>query len=385
MSMDIMGGLGAFGGGLVGYIAPFLFVLTIVVFFHELGHFLVARWCGIRVLTFSIGFGPEIVGFYDRYGTRWKISAVPLGGYVKFFGDDNAASVPDHAAAAAMNEAEREVSFVHKPVGPRAAVVAAGPIANLILAIAIFAGVFMIVGKQTTSARVDTVQPASAAQAAGFMPGDLVVAINGEKIDSFAEMQRIVSVSAGEPLNIEVERGGVHVTLKATPQLKELKDNFGNTHRLGVLGISRSMEPGDIKTQKVGPMQAVVMGAQETWFVVDRTLSYIGGIFTGREAADQLGGPIRIAQVSGQVCHTFPACMHLTAVLSVSIGLLNLFPIPLLDGGHLLFYGIEAIRGRPLSERAQEVGFRIGLAIVVMLMIFATFNDIKGIFFPGSS
>src|ERR1035437_6559563 len=376
MSMDIMGGLGAFGGNLVGYLVPFLFVLTIVVFFHELGHFLVARWCGIRILTFSIGFGPEIVGFYDRYGTRWKIAAVPLGGFVKFFGDDNAASVPDHAAAAAMNEAERAVSFVHKPVGPRAAVVAAGPIANFILAIAIFAGVFMTVGKQTTSARVDTVQPASAAQAAGFKPGDLVVAIDGEKIDSFSDMQRIVSINAGASLNIEVERGGVHVTLKATPQLKELKDNFGNTHRLGVLGISRSMAPGDIKTQKVGPMQAVVMGAQETWFVVDRTLSYIGGIFTGREAADQLGGPIRIAQVSGQVCHTFPACMHLTAVLSVSIGLLNLFPIPLLDGGHLLFYGIEAIRGRPLSERAQEVGFRIGLAIVVMLMIFATFNDI---------
>jgi regulator of sigma E protease len=176
-------------------------------------------------------------------------------------------------------------------------------------------------------------------------------------------MQRIVSISAGETLSIDVDRGGAPVTLKATPQLKELKDNFGNVHRLGVLGISRSMSPGDIKTEKAGPLRAVVMGAQETWFVVDRTLAYISGVFVGREAADQLGGPIRIAQVSGQV-------------LSVSIGLLNLFPIPLLDGGHLLFYAIETIRGRPLSERAQEVGFRIGLAIVVMLMIFATFNDI---------
>ena len=377
MSMEIMGHLGAFGGHIVGYVVPFLFVLTIVVFFHELGHFLVARWCGIKILTFSIGFGPEIVGFFDRYGTRWKISAVPLGGYVKFFGDENAASVPDHEAAAAMTEAEKEVSFVHQQVAPRAAVVAAGPIANFILAIVIFAAVFMTVGKQTTSARVDTVQPASAAQAAGFMPGDLVVAIDGEKIDSFADMQRIVSISAGETLNIEVERGGAHVTLKATPQLKEIKDNFGNAHRLGVLGISRSMAAGDIKTQKMGPLQAVAAGAQETWFVVDRTLAYIGGVFTGREAADQLGGPIRIAQVSGQVASAgFVALMHLTAVLSISIGLLNLFPIPLLDGGHLLFYGIEAIRGRPLSERAQEVGFRIGLAIVVMLMIFATFNDI---------
>ena len=372
-----MGSLSALGGGLIGYVVPFLFVLTIVVFFHELGHFLMARLCGIKVLVFSIGFGPEIAGFNDRYGTRWKISAIPLGGYVKFFGDDNAASVPDQAAAASMSAADRKDSFMFQPVRSRAAVVAAGPIANFVLAIAIFAAIFMTVGKQTTSARVDTVQPASAAEAAGFKPGDLVTAINGEKIESFSDMQRIVSISAGETLSIDVDRGGAPITLKATPQLKELKDNFGNIHRLGVLGISRSMSPGDIKTEKAGPLRAVVMGAQETWFVVDRTLAYIGGVFVGREAADQLGGPIRIAQVSGQVATAgFTALIHLTAVLSVSIGLLNLFPIPLLDGGHLLFYAIETIRGRPLSERAQEVGFRIGLAVVVMLMIFATFNDI---------
>ena len=377
MHFDFMAGLSAFGGGLVGYIVPFLFVLTIVVFFHELGHFLVARWCGIKVLAFSIGFGPEIVGFYDRYGTRWKIAAVPLGGYVKFFGDDNAASVPDQAAAATMSGDEKKDSFMFQPAGARSAVVAAGPIANFIFAILLFAGIFMIAGKQTTSARVDTVQPASAAAAAGFMPGDVVLSIGGQKIENFAAMQRVVSISAGEQLQITVERGGVPVQLKATPQLKEIKDRFGNVHRLGVLGISRSMAPGDIKTEKMGPLTAIVAGAQETWFVVDRTLSYIGGVFTGREAADQLGGPIRIAQVSGEVATAgFVALIHLTAVLSVSIGLLNLFPIPLLDGGHLLFYAIEAVRGRPLSERAQEVGFRIGLAIVVMLMIFATFNDI---------
>ena len=377
MGLDIMTGLSAFGGGLVGYLVPFLFVLTIVVFFHELGHFLVARLCGIKVLTFSLGFGPELAGFYDRHGTRWKISAVPLGGYVKFFGDENAASKPDLAAAATMSESERKDSFIGQKVGPRAAVVAAGPIANFVLAVAIFAGIFMIAGKQTTSARVDAVQPDSAAAAAGFQPGDLVVSINGDKIDSFSDMQRIVSVSSGEPLKITIERGNSLLTLKATPQLKEIKDNFGNVHRLGVLGISRSMASGDIKTEKLGPFAAVRLGVEETWFVVDRTLSYIVGVFAGREAADQLGGPIRIAQVSGQVASAgFVALMHLTAVLSVSIGLLNLFPIPLLDGGHLLFYGIEAVRGRPLSERAQEVGFRIGLAIVVMLMIFATFNDI---------
>ncbi len=377
MSADIMSGLSAFGGGIAGYLVPFLFVLTIVVFFHELGHFLIARWCGIKVLSFSLGFGPEIVGFNDRYGTRWKISAVPLGGYVKFLGDENAASTPDQEAAATMSEDEKKVSFHYQPVASRAAVVVAGPLANFVLAIAIFATIFTVIGKQSTSARVDAVQPNTAASAAGFKPGDLVISIDGSKINSFSDMQRIVSVSAGEPLTIQVERDGKLVTLHATPQLRQLKDNFGNEHTLGVLGISRSMKTGDIRTQKMGPLTAIGAGAKETWFVVDRTLSYIGGVFVGREAADQLGGPIRIAQVSGEVATAgFTALMHLTAVLSISIGLLNLFPIPLLDGGHLLFYGIEAVRGRPLSERAQEVGFRIGLAIVVMLMIFATFNDI---------
>jgi len=235
----------------------------------------------------------------------------------------------------------------------------------------------MLYGKQTMSARVDAVQPDSAAASAGFQPGDTVVAIDGRAIDNFADMQRVVSESAGAALQITVERNGTRLELKATPALKEVKDNFGNVHRIGILGITRSMAPEDLKFQPVAPPQAVLMGLQETWFVVDRTLSYIGGVIVGREAADQLGGPIRIAQISGQVATIgFVALVHLAAVLSVSIGLLNLFPIPLLDGGHLLFYSIEAMRGKPLSERAQEVGFRIGLAIVVMLMIFATFNDI---------
>jgi regulator of sigma E protease len=362
---------------LFGYIVPFLFVLTIVVFFHELGHFIVARLCGVRVLVFSIGFGPELFGFNDRHGTRWKIAAIPLGGYVKFFGDENAASVPDAAVVAGMTEAERRESFFYKSVARRTAIVAAGPIANFLLAIIIFAGVFMFYGKQTTAARVDAVQSGSAAAEAGFQPGDQIVAIDGRPIESFSDMQRIVSSRAGQKLEFVIDRGGVRRTLSATPALKEVKDNFGNVHRHGVLGISRSMAPGDLKVQKVGPLDAIVMGAGETWFVIERTMSYLSGVITGRESADQLGGPIRIAQVSGQVATAgLVPLIHLAAVLSVSIGLLNLFPIPLLDGGHLLFYLIEAIRGRPLSERAQEMGFRIGLAIVLMLMIFATFNDI---------
>jgi regulator of sigma E protease len=377
MSFNFLSGINALGTGVLGVLIPFLFVLTLVVFFHELGHFLVARWAGVRVLVFSIGFGPELFGFNDRHGTRWKVSAVPLGGYVKFFGDDNAASVPDQAAIAAMSEEERRISFVHQPVGPRAAIVAAGPFANFILAIVIFAALFLIFGKPSTSPRVDAVQPGSAAAAAGFQPGDLVLSIDGKPIDSFSDMQQIVSTSAGETLVFEVERGGTRVTLKATPALKEIKDRFGNVIRQGQLGITRSPAPDDTHFQPVGPLKAVELGVQRTWFVVERTLSYIGGVVSGREAADQLGGPIRIAQVSGQVAtEGLPSLFSLAAVLSVSIGLLNLFPVPLLDGGHLLFYAIEAVRGKPLSERAQEVGFRIGLAIVVMLMIFATYNDI---------
>jgi regulator of sigma E protease len=377
MGTYVLAHLNALGGGVVAYIIPFLFVLSLVVFFHELGHFLVARWCGVRVLVFSIGFGPELIGFNDRHGTRWKISAIPLGGFVKFFGDENAASVPDKARLAAMDAQERADSFMFQPVAKRAAIVVAGPLANFLLAIVIFAGVFMLYGKQTMSARVDSVQPDSAAAAAGFKTGDLVVAINGRPVESFNEMQRMVSGSAGETLAVTIDRDGSRLVLQAKPALKEVKDNFGNVQHIGVLGISRSMAPEDLKLHPVAPPQAVVMAVQETWSVIERTLGYIGGVIAGREAANQLGGPIRIAQMSGQVASFgFVPLIQLAAVLSVSIGLLNLFPIPLLDGGHLLFYIIEGVRGRPLSERAQEVGFRIGLAIVLMLMIFATFNDI---------
>jgi regulator of sigma E protease len=377
MSEFFLHGFNMLSHGFVGYLIPFLFVLTIVVFFHELGHFVVARWAGVNVLTFSLGFGPELVGFNDRHGTRWKISAIPLGGYVKFFGDDSEASTPSSDALSNMSEEERAGSFHHKKVGLRAAIVAAGPIANFILAIVIFAGLFTFLGKPSTSARVDKVEVGSAAAAAGFQVGDVVTTIDGTAIDSFSDMQRIVGVRAGEKLTFTVKRGNSTVQLQGTPELKEVKDPFGNAHKLGVLGITRSMSPGDVTTERVDPATAVWLGVKETWFVVDRTLAYIGGVFTGREAADEVGGPLRIAQISGQVASIGLApLVHLAAVLSISIGLLNLFPVPLLDGGHLLFYAVEAVRGRPLSERAQEMGFRIGLGLVLMLMVFATYNDI---------
>src|SRR5882762_10122009 len=326
--------------GFIGYIIPFLFVLTIVVFFHELGHFLVARWAGVKVLTFSLGFGPELAGFNDRHGTRWKISAIPLGGYVKFFGDDSEASTPSTEALANMSPEEQAGSFHHKKVGPRAAIVAAGPIANFILAIVIFTCLFTFFGKPSTTARVDKIEANSAAAKAGFQVGDIVTAIDGKTIGSFSDMQRIVGVHAGDQLTFTVKRGDSTLQLKGTPEQREVKDPFGNAHRLGVLGITRATAPGDVVTERVG-------------------------------------GPLRIAQISGQVATIgLTALVHLAAVLSISIGLLNLFPVPLLDGGHLLFYAVEAVRGRPLSDRAQEMGFRIGLGLVLMLMVFATYNDI---------
>jgi regulator of sigma E protease len=370
-------GINAISHGLIGYIVPFLFVLTIVVFFHELGHFLVARWTGVKVLTFSLGFGPELVGFNDRKGTRWKLSAVPLGGYVKFFGDENEASAPSAESLAAMSEDDRKVSFHHKNVFARAAIVAAGPIANFILAIVIFAALFTFIGKPNASARVDEVTADSAAAAAGFKPGDVVIAIDGQKIENFADMQRIVSMSAGENLTFVVKRGPSEVTLHGTPALTEMKDNFGNAHKIGVLGIKRGTAPSEMANEKVDPLTAVWLGAKQSWMIVATTMKFLGGVFAGHGGADQVGGPLRIAQLSGQAASLgIDYLINLAAVLSVSIGLLNLFPVPLLDGGHLLFYSVEVVRGRPLSERAQEMGFRIGLALVLMLMIFATYNDI---------
>ena len=364
----------------VGFIVPFLFVLSIIVFFHELGHFLVARWCGIKVLAFSIGFGPEVAGFNDRYGTRWKISAIPLGGYVKFFGDESVASTPDQDALATMSAEEQRVSFFHQPVAKRMAVVVAGPLANFLLAIAIYAALFMTYGKQDIAARVGGVEENSAAAAAGFQPGDLVLSINGQPIETFLDMKMVVSLSADVPLDVVVERAGTKVTLHATPRLTKEKDVFGNVQSVGLLGVRPSKDPDDVRATKFSPPGAVWEATKEIWLIVDRTFTYVSRLLVGRASTDEIGGVIRIAKMSGEAASMgFSMLMNFAAVISVSIGLLNLFPIPLLDGGHLLFYVIEAVRGRPVSERVLEVGFRIGLAIIVMLVIFTVWNDIRSL------
>jgi regulator of sigma E protease len=355
-------------GSYTYWIVPFLFVLTIIVLFHELGHYAVARLCGVKVSVFSLGFGRELLGFDDRHGTRWKLSAIPLGGYVKFYGDENAASVTSQATLAAMTEAERRQSFPGQPVGNRAAVAAAGPIVNFILAIVLFAGVALAFGKVTATPRIGGVEADSPAAAAGIKDGDLVVSIDGAKVESFDDVARIVGSNPGVPLTIVVNRSGALTTLTATPA--------DHDHR-GKLGIRSSNDPGEVVTKSVTPVEAVQLGAEQTWFIISGTLTAIHDVVVGKQSAGVIGGPIMIADLAGKVAKLgFDKLLSFTAMLSVSVGLFNLFPIPVLDGGHLLFCLIEAVQGRPLSERAQEVGFRIGLATIVMLMVFVLGNDL---------
>ena len=375
--MALLSSFAAGVGGFIFVLLSFLFVLTVVVFVHELGHFLVARWCGVNVRAFSIGFGREIYGFFDRHGTRWRISWIPLGGYVKFMDDDNAASAGPSASLGQMSPEERAGAFHAKPLWQRAAIVAAGPAANFLLAIVIFALMFSLIGVRTTAPRVDEVVPNSPAAAAGFMPGDVILALEGNRIESFNEVLRTVSTSPGRELAVTVDRRGETLTLHVTPERQEIADNFGGTIVRGIIGIRRVTTPETLELRRAGPVEAAWLGLKETSFIITSTLSYIGDVIVGRQSADQLGGPIRIAEVSGQVAKVGPeALLNLIAVISVSIGLINLFPIPLLDGGHLLFYAIEGLRRKPLSERSQEIGFRIGLALVLMLMVFATWNDL---------
>lgn len=358
------------------YLAPFLFVLSLVVFFHEFGHFLVGRLCGIKVDAFSMGFGPELAHYVDRHGTRWRLAAVPLGGYVRFHGDANAASETDDAAAARMPEAERKVSFFAQNVWKRAAVVVAGPLANFVLAIAIFTALFYFQGREVLIPRIAMVVAGSPAAAAGFQKGDLVVSIDGQAIGNFADIQRIVSDSGGVKLHFVIRRADKPMELDATPVVKDSETPLGAT-RGGVLGIGAGESPQDWRRQTFSAPAAAVEAFRESWYVIDRTAAYLGGLTVGRESPGQLSGPIRIAQVSGEVAKAgvWPL-FNLAALLSISIGLLNLLPVPLLDGGHLLYYALEAVRGRALPRRAQEFGFRVGLAFVGLLMLVATYNDL---------
>ena len=372
--MEFLQGVGSFT---IGTIVPFLFILTLVVFFHELGHFLVARWNGVAVKIFSVGFGRELIGFTDRKGTRWRVSAIPLGGYVRFVGDENAASATGREAITQLDEEQLKTAFISQPVGRRAAIVAAGPIANFILAIVLFAVLYSFFGQPSFPAVVDAVLPESPAAEAGFQPGDRVLAIDGAEIDDFTAFQRIVSLSADRELRVLIDRGGTRVELLVTPRSEETEDRFGNVYRRGLIGIQQNLEEGELTIRYLSVPEALLRGVDETWFVISETVRFVGRLVVGRESLDQLGGPITVARYAGEAASIgFASLLALAAYISVSIGFINLLPIPLLDGGHLLFFGLEAARRRPLSEHAQEITYRIGLVLVLALMVVAFTNDI---------
>ncbi|MGH7113343.1 MAG: RIP metalloprotease RseP [Stellaceae bacterium] len=355
------------------YIVPFLVILTVLVFVHEFGHYFVARRNGVRIDVFSIGFGPELFGWHDRAGTRWKFSAIPLGGYVKMFGDMDASSGLPVAGAARMSAAERAVSFHGKRLAQRTAIVAAGPAANFVFAIVALAILLMTYGQPFTPARVGQVQSGSAAEHAGIKPGDMIVSINGDRVGSFEDVQQEVRLNPGSPMTLVVKRDGHDLSVQATPAKTELTDRFGNHYEIGLLGIARN----GVDYVRRNPATAVYQAGAETWNLTASTMDALWQIVKGTRGTDELGGPLRIAQMSGEVAQGgIVPIVWFMAVLSINLGLINLFPVPVLDGGHLLFYAAEALRGRPLGQRAQEFGFRIGLALVVTLMVFATWNDL---------
>jgi regulator of sigma E protease len=367
-------------GLVVGTLVPFLFVLTVVVFVHEMGHYLVGRLCGIGVQAFSIGFGPELAGFNDRHGTRWKLCAIPLGGYVKFAGDMSVTSSQvDAQAVAAMSEAERKISFHTQPVWKRAATVFAGPLFNFLLTIAVFAVLFMAYGRYVSEPVVAEVTAGSPAEQAGIRPGDRFVSVDGEKVESFADVQRLVSGRGGDAITFVMLRDGKDVTVTASPRLMEQEDALGNKIKVAIIGVVNNQEAGQPRLVTYGPGGALVAAVEETGHIIERTGQFLTRFAVGREDKCQLGGPVKIAGMAGQAAKLgFEWLVQLVALLSVGIGILNLLPIPPLDGGHLVFYAVEAVTGRPLSERVMEALYRTGMFLVLAFMVFVFWNDLFG-------
>jgi regulator of sigma E protease len=354
------------------YVIVFLIVLTVVVFIHELGHFIVARANGIKVEVFSIGFGPELFGRTDRSGTRWKLSLLPFGGYVRMYGDADAASTPGKED---LSEEERGYAFRAKKVHQRAAVIFAGPAANFVFGILVLAVLFLVYGQAKVPPVVGDVRPESAAAAAGLQPGDRVEQANGQKIDQFKDLQKVVSLNIGQPLRLVLDRKGVTLAITAYPRQSEVKDAFGNVHHMPLLGITAPTDATEYI--HFSPAGAVWAAVRETGDMVSTTFIALSQMITGDRSTEDLGGPLGIAKQVGQAAHIgISMVIFYVAMLSINLGMVNLLPVPMLDGGHLLFYAIEAVWGRPLGERAQEYSFRVGLFLVFALMLLATRNDL---------
>ena len=360
-------------------ILPFIVLILVVVFIHEYGHYYLAKRYGVKVTDFSIGFGKELFGWNDKLGTRWKICWIPLGGYVKFFGDRNVFSQSDQEEIIKKySEDERKKLFILKPLYQRSLIVAAGPIANFILAIVIFLFIYMFVGKDFTPAVINEVQKDSPAEVAGLMKNDVILEIDGTEVKSILDVSKLITMSTSDFIDFKVSRYDQDVLLKVKPNIVETEDNLGNKINKRMIGIMVGPYNNKVNHVKLGPAKALYYSLNEVYFVTISSLKYLGSILTGSGDSSQLGGPIRIAKITGQVAQFgIVPFLSIMAYISISLGLINLFPIPLLDGGHLMFYGFEKILGRPLSQKTQEGFFRIGMFLLLFIMFFATYNDLK--------
>ena len=360
-------------------ILPFLVLILVVVFIHEYGHYYFAKKYGVMVTDFSIGFGKELFGWNDKSGTRWKICWIPLGGYVKFFGDRNVFSQSDQEELIKKySEEERKKLFILKPLYQRSLIVAAGPIANFILAVVIFLFIYMFIGKDFPPAVINEVQKDSPAEVAGLMKNDVILEIDGTEVKSILDVSKLITMSTSDFIDFKVSRYDQDVLLKVKPNIVETEDNLGNKINKRMIGIMLGPYNNKINHVKLGPTKALYYSLNEVYFVTISSLKYLGSILTGSGDSSQLGGPIRIAKITGQVAEFgIVPFLSIMAYISISLGLINLFPIPLLDGGHLMFYSFEKILGRPLSQKTQEGFFRIGMFLLLFIMFFATYNDLK--------
>jgi len=363
----------------MNYLIPFLILITVVVFIHEYGHYYFAKKYGVGITDFSIGFGKEIFGWNDKSGTRWKICWIPLGGYVKFFGDRNVFSQSEQEKIINQyNEEDRKKLFILKPLYQRSIIVAAGPIANFVLAIIIFTMINLFVGKDLTPAIIDEVQKDSPAFVSGLKKNDKILFIDDNKVESILEVSTFINTSTSDKIEFLILRNDQELSIFVKPNLVETKDSLGNLVKKKMVGIKLSISGNQLQPQRLGPSKALYYSFKEVWFVTTVSLNYLGKIITGSGDSSQLGGPIRIAKITGQVAeHGIVPFLSIMAYISISLGMINLFPIPMLDGGHLMFYFFEKILGRPLSQKTQESFFRIGLFLLFSLMFFVTFNDLK--------
>ena len=364
---------------MLNYILPFIILILIVVFIHEYGHYYFAKKYGVGVTDFSIGFGKEIFGWNDKSGTRWKICWIPLGGYVKFFGDRNVFSQADHKEILEKyNEEEQKKLFILKPLYQRTLIVFGGPLANFLLAFVIFFLTYTFIGKDFTPAVINEVQKDSPAMVGGLKQNDIILEIDGNKVESIMDVSKLITMSTDEVIDFKIKRSYDELILNVKPNVVLGEDNLGNKLNKRIVGIKLGAYNNKINHVKLGPAQSIYHAINEVYFVSISSLKYIGAMIFGKADTSQLGGPIRIAKISGQVAEFgVLAFISMMAYISISLGLVNLFPIPLLDGGHLMFYAFEKVLGRPLSQKTQESFFRIGLFLLISLMFFTTFNDLK--------